>query len=279
MIRTVLWKEWHENRSKYLGYWCIINAPILLLTLAIAFSTAARTPFADLSDALTMKYLPLSLIPSILAVTIFLFVTGYLAVATFSPEIEDRSLFFIYEQPLSRKRYLAIKLLNGSCHVVLAICCAILLLPLAAYAMMLLSGKVTVAGSSGAFALVMAAAARSAVWCALISLGAFTASALISALVPRWWLAAACSVALTVLVIYTGGDFFSFFPDDTGDSMSVGMSFTTGNAQWVTISRAVKPAELIAFARWKPLPLLTAVLLIAVFSMATALLYDRKELK
>ncbi len=61
--------------------------------------------------------------------TVFLILTGYLAVATFGPEIEDGSLFFIYEQPVPRKVYVGIKLLNGACHVVLAICCAVLLLP------------------------------------------------------------------------------------------------------------------------------------------------------
>ncbi len=64
MIRAIFWKEWHEHRSKYLGYWFSLNAPILVLALAIGLSTAARTPFADLTDALTLKYLPLALVES-----------------------------------------------------------------------------------------------------------------------------------------------------------------------------------------------------------------------
>ncbi len=278
MIRAILWKEWHEHRSKYIGYWCLINAPTLLLALVIGFSTAARTPFADLSDALTMKYLPLSLIESVLVVTIFLLVTGYLAVATFSPEIEDRSLFFVYEQPVSRKRYLAVKLLNGAAYVALATGCAILILPLAAYVMMLLSGKVTVAGSGAAFGLVMAAAARSAVWGALISVAIFCASALVSALVPRWWLAALCSVVLTAMFIGWGLDHYSFLPDMPDNSMSIGFGLSTGNAQWVTISRALTSAEINSIAQWWLRPLLAVLFCIAAFSAAVTLLYDRKEL-
>jgi hypothetical protein len=280
MMRAIFWKEWHENRSKYLFYWFTINAPVLLLALAIGLTSGARVPFADLSDALTMKYLPLALVETLFVTTIFLLLTGYLAVATFGPEIDDHSLFFIYEQPISRKTYLGVKLLYGALHVVLATCCAILLLPVAAYVMMLLSGKVTVAGSGSTFAMVMAAAARCVLWGSLISLAAFTASAVVSAVVPRWWLAAICSVAFTACAIYTAGDFFDYFPDAIPDnSMSVGFSLSTGNSQWITISRALKPEELIGFGRLKPWPLLTAALLIAAFSTAATLLYNRKELK
>jgi len=151
-------------------------------------------------------------------------------------------------------------------------------LPAAAYIMMLLSGKVTAAGSGSAFSLVMAAAVRSAGCCALISLAGFTVSALVSALVPRWWLAAACSVVVTATLIYFCSDFFDFYPDVGGDSMSVGMSLSTGNSQWITISRAFTSAELGAFGHWRPWPLLAALLIIAASSAATAQLYARKEL-
>lgn len=282
MIRAIVSKEWHEHRSKYLGYWFTLNVPLLLLALGIALTTVGRVPFADLSDAMTMKYLPLSLVESFLVVTIFLILTGYLAVATFSPEIEDRSVFFLFEQPISRKRYVAIKLLNGAGHVVLATCFAIFLFPVAAWVMMLLSGRVTVAGSSVAFALVMAVAVRVAVWCSLVSVAAFTASAFISALVPRWWLAALCSVVLTVLSIAWGGNFFlfDFFPDTfNGEPQSVTFGFGTGHEKWVEIGRVIKPAEVNAVATWHLWPLLTAALLIVAFSLATAFLYERKELE
>jgi len=168
MIRAIISKEWHQHRSKYFFYWIAVHAPMLILCLAIGFSTGARTPFADLSDALTMKYLPLSLIETLLITTIFLLLTAYLAVATFGPELDDRSLFFFYEQPISRKRYLSTKLAYGAAHVLLANSSAILLMPVAVYLMMLLSGKVTSAGSAAAFGLVMAAAGRAAIWCTLI---------------------------------------------------------------------------------------------------------------
>ena len=159
MIRAILWKEWHEHRSRFAAYWLTLNVPIVILCLAIAFTKAARVPFADLSNATAWKYLPLSLIESIFLATIFSIAAGYLAVAIFSPEIEDGSLFFLFEQPIRRKRYVAVKFLNGAFHVAAATWFAGLLAPVVVYGMMLIGGKVTTAGSGEVFAAVMGAAA------------------------------------------------------------------------------------------------------------------------
>jgi ABC-type transport system involved in multi-copper enzyme maturation permease subunit len=280
MIHAIIWKEWREHRAKYLAYWIALNAPILIVAVAVGISTAARTPFADLSDSTVLKYLPLTLGEPLLVATVFLLVTGCLAVATFSPEIEDGSLFFVYEQPLSRKQYVAMKLLIGGIQVVLAACFATLFATAVAYAIMLLGGKVTWAGSTEAFRAVLAASARAAVWCSLISLIVFTGSALISALAPRWWIAAAGAVGIAVLLVTLGSDFFSFTADITqAEPMSISAGLSTGSAQWVTVSRALHLSEVNTFAHWRALPLLIAMLLTAIFSAATPQIYARKELK
>ncbi len=279
-IRAIVWKEWHEHRAKYVAYWLALNAPVLLVAFAVGISAAARTPFADLSNGTVLKYLPLALGEPLLLATAFLLITGFLAVATFSPEIEDGSLFFVYEQPVSRTRYVAMKLLIGGVHVVLAACFATLFATVAAYLVMLAGGKVTLAGSSEGFSAVLAASARAAIWCSLISLVVFTGSALISALSPRWWLAAVGSVAITVLLIFVGRDFFNFTADlPPAEPMSIGMGFSTGNAQWVTVSRALHLSEVQSFAHWRALPLLLAMLITAAFSAALGWIYGRKELK
>ena len=279
MIRAIIWKEWREHRGKFIAYWAALNAPILLVALAVGISRAARTPFADLSDSTVLKYLPLALGEPLLLATAWLLVTGFLAVATFSPEIENGSLFFVFEQPLSRRRYALTKLAIGGLHVALAACFATLFATSAAYAMMLIGGKVTLAGSAGAFQAVLAASARASVWCLLISLIVFTGSALTSALAPRWWIAAAGSVGITVLLIGLGSDFFSFTADIAGgDPMSISAALNSGSAQWVTVSRALHLSEVRAFAHWRALPLLVAVLFTVVFSAATPQLYARKQL-
>jgi hypothetical protein len=87
-------------------------------------------------------------------------------------------------------------------------------------------------------------------------------------------------VGITVLLVAVGGDFFSFTADIAqGEPMSIGMGFSTGNAQWVTVSRALHLSEVDSFAHWRALPLFVAAMLTAVFSAAIAQIYARKELK
>ena len=279
MIRAILWKEWHEHRSKYIAYWLALNAPVLLVAIAVAIGGSARAPFTDLSNSTVMKYLPLALVEPLFLATLFLLATSGFALATFGPEIRDRSLFFVYEQPVSPARYVGTKLVIYILHVVLAVCFATLFAVCGVYALMLLSGKVTWAGSAAAFQVVFAAAARAAVWCTLISLVAFTLSALIAALAPRWWIALAGSVAILALLVYAGGGFFNFLAEiPDGDPMSIGMSLSTGDTPWVTITRPVHFSEIAAFAQWRPLPLSIAALAAAALAFLTAQLCARKEL-
>jgi ABC-type transport system involved in multi-copper enzyme maturation permease subunit len=276
MIRAIFWKEWHEHRFRYITYWLTLNVPIFLFCMVIAFTKWARAPFADLSNALVWKYLPtLSLLESLLLDSVFMVAAGYLAVATFSHEVEDRSLFFLFEQGVPRGWYIAIKFLNGAMHVVAATCVAALLAPAAVYGIMLLSGKVTVAGSGAAFAAVMGAAARATLWCSLMALMAFAASALISSTAPRFWLAAVSSVTLVVLFLIFSSDFF-YMPAPDGEPISATASSAS---PWITISRALTPSEVHDFAQWQALPLSVAALITAIFCVATALVYQRKELK
>jgi hypothetical protein len=113
----------------------------------------------------------------------------------------------------------------------------------------------------------------------LIALAAFTASVLIAALVPKWWLASLCSVVVTVVFVGWGEDKFALLPDMPNDSMSIGFSFSTNNSQWISISRALTPAELNAMAQWWLGPLFSTIALIAVFTIATMWLYQRRELR
>jgi len=184
-------------------------------------------------------------------------------------------VFFIFEQPVSRKRYIAIKFLHGACHVAAATLFAALLAPAVVYAMMLIGVNVTAAGSGAAFAEVMAAAARATIGCSLMAVCAFAACALIAALAPRFWLAMTASVVLIALYGSFSSDYFDI-PFPTGQPLSVSANMSS---QWINISRALTPAEVADFAHWKALPLLVPALVAVVFCLVTALLYERKELK
>jgi len=275
MIRAMFWKEWREHWVKYAIYWLLLNFPILFVAVILGSGMAAKNPLTDLSNATAMKYLQLSLGESWALMVLFPIFTGGLAVATFSPEIENGSLFFIYEQAVSRGRYAAMKLLNGGFHIVLAVCFAMLAAPAAVYAMLLASGKVTAAAAGAEFASVIAAAGRSVVWCSLISLMAFTFSAGLSVLLRRWWLAGACAAAAIIAFINDKTtDFFTLDSWAGGGTSSASVQFNQGKP-WLLVTGT--PMHAADWARFHPLPLLTAALAVAVFATATALAYRRRE--
>ena len=286
MMNKIVWKEWRENRWKYATLWFTFNAPVVILALALGLSRGARTPFADLSDGTIMKYLPMALVEPFLVASIFLLVTGFVGVATFLPEIDEKALFFHFEQPISRKRYAAAKVLNGACQVGLAVSAAILLAPAVAYGMMLLSGKITLAGSAATFGAILNAAARSTVWVSLLSVAVFAGSALIAALVPRWWLAIPCAILFVIVFGYfalgdnrffAGGSFFEIFPTIEGRTASVSANIGTGSAPWLAVTDPFPMPT--TFAPWRVLPMVTTGILIALFSAGIAVVYERKELK
>jgi hypothetical protein len=230
-----------------------------------------------------MKYLPIALGEGLLVASIFLVATALVAVAAFRPPA-DQSMFFLFEQPMSRSRYAAARILNGAAHVALAAGFAILAAPLGIYAMMLASGKVSLAGSSAAFSAILGASARAILWCSLVSIVAFAGSALISALLPRWWMAAVCAIGFIFLFgayvhrdhsIFGGGEFFQIVPEEDGKTFSI--SVNSGTSQWLTVSEILPMPT--AFAPWKGLPLLACTGLIVAFSAGLAVTYNRQQLK
>jgi ABC-type transport system involved in multi-copper enzyme maturation permease subunit len=284
MIGKLLWKEWRENRWKYATLWLVFNAPMLILILCLALFPGARGPFADLSDRTVMKYLPLTLTEGYLLATLFLLATALVAVSVFRPDGADKAMFFVFEQPVSRRKYLASKLLYGMVQVAIAVCFAVLFAPVAAYAMMLIAGKVTTAGSAATFGIILSAAARCIPWCALFSLAAFTGAALISALVPRWWLAAVCAIVFIAAFgayafrdhsLFGGGEFFEIIPDVPGKSYSVSANFP--DPKWLKVSDNLPMPT--GYGPSRLVPLLASAVLIAIFSTGLAFVYDRKELK
>jgi hypothetical protein len=284
MMRGIVWKEWRENRWKYLTLWVVFNVPILALTVLLGLSRQARTPFADLDNATFMKYLPLSLLASPALTSVFLFATGFIGVATFLPEVESNTIFFAFEQPVARWRYAVAKVANGGAHVVVAAMVASLLSPAVVYAMILGSGKVTMAATWPAFGTVILGALRAGIWCGLVSAVAYAGCALIGSAVPRWWLATPVAFGFILLLanlamgenrFFNGEGFFDLGLDEGPGTQNISASF--GNWNWLTVTGAFSPPK--HFGNWHVLPALTPVVLLCLFAAGTAWVFDRKELK
>jgi ABC-type transport system involved in multi-copper enzyme maturation permease subunit len=276
MIRAAFWKEWREHRLKYGAYWLALNLPILIPALCIALNKGARAPFADLSNATSMKYLGLAMVAECFAVvTIFMLATGFLAAATFSPEQEDRSVFFLFEQPVERWRYPACKLLHGLLQIGAAIVFAVLFAPFLGWLLMLAGGKVTFAGSIGTMQTVLIAGLRGALACWLVSAIIFAACGLITSIWPRWWIA---TVGVVLLVIAFWTTVWSFFDliSPSFENMENGSVGLSSGSPWITITHAL---PLSAFPAWKLLPLATALAALAILGGVSNWIISRRELK
>jgi ABC-type transport system involved in multi-copper enzyme maturation permease subunit len=277
MIRAAFWKEWREHRLKYGAYWLALNLPILIPALCIAVNKSARAPFADLSNATAMKYLGLAMVVECFAVvTIFMLATGFLAAATFSPEQEDRSVFFLFEQPVERWRYPACKLLHGLVQIGAAIVFAVLFAPFLAWLFMLAGGRVTFAGSLGTMQTLMFAGMRGALCCWLVSAIIFAACALITSIWPRWWIATVGVVISVIAFSVTVWNFFDLLSPSFENMGNGSISFGSGSPQWVTITQAL---PLSGFPAWKPLPIATALAAIAILGGVSNWIISRRELK
>lgn len=281
MIATIARKEWKEHRSRYLAYWLLLNAPILLVAVMTSASAEARLPFQGLSDASLLQYLPLTLIETLAVPTLFLFFTSSLAVPMFNRQAESGAMFLLHEQPVSRARYATAKLCVGGLVVVVSVTFAILFAVTLAWLLMLAGGKVSWSGSGAQFWWVFAAALRASVWASLISLGIFAGSAVIAALSPRWWIAALGVIAFTAAMIFGLGDFFDFTPDTIPDgTLSVSVDFQLGASKpWITMNRALAAKEIHAFGAWKPAPLLFALSLTGLFAWLLQWVYQRGDVQ
>lgn len=277
MIRATFWKEWREHRLKYGAYWVALNLPILIPALCVAVSKTARAPFADLNDATALKYLGLAMVVECYAVlTVFMLMTGFLAAATFSPEQEDRSVFFLFEQPVERWKYPACKLLHGLLQIGVAIVFAVLFAPFLPWLLMLAGGRVSIAGSVGAIQTVMLAGLRGALCCWLISVIVFAACALLTAIWPRWWVATVGVVLVVIAFLATVWSFFDMISPSFEKLENASVSMNFGSPQWLTITNTL---PLSGFPAWNLLPVATALAAITVLASAADWIISRRELK
>jgi hypothetical protein len=140
--------------------------------------------------------------------------------------------------------------------------------------MMLMGGKVTIAGSGAVFGTVMAATARASGWCALVSVAAFAGAALIGSLVPRWWPATIGGFLFVLAVLnYLPGE--EIFDLGAGDSYGVAANF--GSANWLTVTGNLRSPG--AFGHWHLVPTVIPIAMICLFAAGVAWAFERKELK
>jgi ABC-type transport system involved in multi-copper enzyme maturation permease subunit len=263
MLKAMLWKEWRETRWKWLAFALAFHIPLGIATLMLALRESARFDLYALSDAVAAQVLEFALVfQSGFLITAGLFLLAFFAVGSVGAELDNRSIFFLFERPLKRWHVLLFKYAVGAVQATTCVGLSILTTVAAVYFVMAAASvNVTLAGSRAAFLLVIANGLRGAVWTMTIALMVYSATFLFSVWFEKWWIAViAGAVSLVLMFYYFGGDLF----------------------EWVinrTIVARRGEAALEFYGRLDPLPILLMLVVSTALYFASQYVFARKEMK
>jgi ABC-type transport system involved in multi-copper enzyme maturation permease subunit len=262
MLKAMLWKEWRETRWKWLAFALAFHIPLGIAGLALALRESVRFDLYALSDAVAAQALEFALVfQSGFLITAGLFLLAFFAVGSVGAELDNRSIFFLFERPLKRWHVLLFKYAVGAVQATTCVGLSILTtLAVVYFVMAAAAANVTLSGSRGAFLLVISNGLRGSVWTMVIALMVYSATFLFSVWFEKWWIAViAGAVSLVLMFYYFGGDLF----------------------EWV-ISRATRArggVNLEFYSRLEPLPILLMLLVSTALYFASQYVFARKEMK
>lgn len=262
MLKAMLWKEWRETRWKWLAFALAFHIPLGIAGLALALRESVRFDLYALSDAVAAQALEFALVfQSGFLITAGLFLLAFFAVGSVGAELDNRSIFFLFERPLKRWHVLLFKYAVGAVQATTCVGLSILTTLAVVYVVMAAAAtNVTLSGSRGAFFLVISNGLRGTVWTMVIALMVYSATFLFSVWFEKWWIAViAGAVSLVLMFYYFGGDLL----------------------EWV-ISRATRArggVDLEFYSRLEVLPILLMLLISTALYLASQYVFARKEMK
>jgi ABC-type transport system involved in multi-copper enzyme maturation permease subunit len=264
ILKAMLWKEWRETRWKWLAFALAFHIPLFIAGLTVGLRESSRFDLYALSDSITEQVLEVALVAqSGFLITAGLFLLSFFAVGSIGAELDNRSMFFLFERPVKRWHVLLFKYAVGAVQTTTCVGLSILTTLTAVYLVTAAAAtNVTLAGSWGAYSMVVANGVRGTVWTMIISLMVYSATFLFSVWFEKWWIAViAGAVSLVMMFYYFGGNLI----------------------EWV-ISRATRNpggrgANLEFYSRLEPLPILIMLLVSATLYFASQYVFARKEMR
>jgi len=261
VLKALLWKEWRETRWKWLAFALAFHIPLAIAGLIFAFRDEMRFDMYAMTDGVAPYALEGALvIQSIFLITAGLFLLTFFAVGSIGSELDNHSLFFIFDRPVRRWQVLLFKFVVGAVQtttcVGLSILTSVTLVYLTLAAM---ATHVTLDGSWGTFVNVISNATRGTVWTMTTALLVYSATFLFSVLFEKWWIAVIAGAISFVLMFYAFGQ--TLF-------------------EWV-ISRAAQGdgVNLEFYGRLDPVPIMMMMVVTAGFYFASQYVFERKEMR
>ena len=103
ILKAMLWKEWRETRWKWLAFALAFHIPLFIACMVFTLREAARFDLYALSDSVAAQALAVTLVAqSSFLITAGLFLLAFFAVGSIGAELDNRSMFFLFERPVRR---------------------------------------------------------------------------------------------------------------------------------------------------------------------------------
>jgi ABC-type transport system involved in multi-copper enzyme maturation permease subunit len=260
----MFWKEWRETRWKWLAFALAFHLPVLFTGLSLLLREEWRFDLYAMSDGVTAQALGLAVvIQSGFLITAGLMLLSFFAVGSVGAELENQSIFFLFERPVSRWQVLLFKYAVGAVQAATCVGLSILsTVTLVYFVMASVATNVTFAGSREAFSYAIAHGARGTVWTAFIALMVYSATFLFSVLFEKWWIAVIAGGISIAVMFYCFGE----------------MLF-----EWI-IERATRntgddEVNLDLYGQLDPVPILVMLLVSAALYFAAQYAFARKEMR
>jgi ABC-type transport system involved in multi-copper enzyme maturation permease subunit len=211
VLKAMLWKEWRETRWKWLAFAFAFHIPLAIAGLAMALEESVRFDLHALSNAIATQVLEVALVAqSSFLITAGLFLLAFFAVGSVGSELDNHSMFFLFERPVKRWHILLFKYTVGAVQATTCVGISLIsTLAIVYTAMAAAAPHVTLAGSWNSFALVVSNGVRGSVWTMVIALMVYSATFLFSVWFEKWWIAViAGAVSIVLMFYYFGGKLF-----------------------------------------------------------------------
>ncbi len=263
ILKAMLWKEWRETRWKWLAFAFAFHIPLFIAGLTFALRESNRFDLYALSDSVATQVLEVALVAqSAFLITAGLFLLAFFAVGSVGAELDNRSMFFLFERPVRRRHVLLFKYAVGAVQTTTCVGLSILTTLTIVYLVTSAAAtNVTLAGSWGSFVMVASNGMRGTVWTMVIALMVYSATFLFSVWFEKWWIAViAGAVSIVGMFYYFGGSLFDLI-----------------------ISAATRDkggdVNLDLYGRLDPVPILVMLLVSTGLYFASQYVFARKEMK
>ena len=263
IMKAMLWKEWRETRWKWLAFAFAFHIPLFIAGLTFSLQPEARFDLYALSDAVAGQVLEVALVAqSAFLITAGLFLLAFFAVGSIGAELDNRSMFFLFERPVRRWQVLLFKYVVGAVQTTTCVGLSLLTTLTAVYlATAAAATNVSLAGSWDSFVLIVSNGVRGSVWTTVIALMVYSATFLFSVWFEKWWIAVIAGAVSLVLMFYAFGQYLF---------------------DWI-ISRATRNTggnvNLELYGRLEFAPIFGMLLVASGLYLASQYVFSRKEMK